>query len=165
MTNGEDPHHGEDLPVSANDQRPQQQPARPLAPAPNVPPRPPVPWRLTFHVVSPKGGFSLDLEREATGGDLLAAINSTEEALMKAGFKPAAPPTVAAAAAATAQEDDDSFAPPFCPECGAARSTFYNNIGQPNRPQGSPDMKCKCGKGFWKNPSRQAGGNRHQQRR
>lgn len=139
-------------------------PPRPTQPPPTAPidaaPKPPVPYRVTYHVLTPKG-FPMDIQRDITGSELIAWVAAQDDAMEKAGFKPRDAelrvelPLAAAAATNGATNDDDEWVPKFCPDCGAKRETFYDNRTDPNRPQGGPDLKCReCTKGFWKSPPR-----------
>jgi hypothetical protein len=139
--------------------RPQQQaprPANPPAPAP-PPAAKPITYHVTFHLLSPKG-FPIDVERDVPASDLMDWLNRQDEALAKAGFKGPQAAVLANFQAPddhAAASDDESWLPKFCPDCGSARETYYDNRGDANRPQGGPDLKCRqCQKGFWKEPPR-----------
>lgn len=102
----------------------------------------------------------MDIERDTAATELPEWIAKFDKQLTEHGFKPVALVAPAAAPAGgqnvgAAEADDDEWLPKFCPDCGAAKDTFYDNRTDPNRPQGGPDLKCrKCTKGFWKTPPR-----------
>jgi hypothetical protein len=149
-------------PPRPNNQPPPPAPPRPTEPPPTAEVKAAIPYRVTYHVVTPKG-FPMDIQRDIGGSDLIAWVTAQDEAMVKAGFKPRdAEVRVELPIAATGGQnggqvvvDDDSWIPKFCPDCGKPKETFYDNRTDPNRPPNGPDLKCReCDKGFWKTPPR-----------
>lgn len=130
--------------------------SRPPA-APEAPAKPSVTYRVSYHVLTP-AGFPMDIQRDVGSADLVAWVKAQDDLLVRAGFKPreAEVKVELPAAGQTGGHaaSDDSWAPAFCPDCGKPRSDWYDNRNDPNRPTGGPDLKCKCGHGFWKDPPR-----------
>lgn len=110
----------------------------------------------------------MDIQRDISGSELIAWVAAQDAAMLNAGFKPRDAEVrvelpVAAAPATNGATDDDAWIPKFCPDCGAASSTFWDNRSDPHRPPGGPDLKCRnpdCEKGFWKDPPRNRGTSR-----